>query len=142
MSENGNKVMLKGNYLKVYDKQRRLLMNVKRSNNQLYKIILESGSSECLMTKAEKSTWLWHSRIGHVNFQAMKLMSEQNMAYGLSQSSNPKECVLGACWQNKRRKLSRVKLGIVRKMFLNQFMGIYVVLCHQLHQVETGISYL
>lgn len=45
MSENGNEFVLKGNYLKVYDKQRRLLMNVKRSTNRLYKIILESGSS-------------------------------------------------------------------------------------------------
>ena len=91
VSECGNEVVLKGDYLRIFDKQQRLLMKVKRSNNRLYKIILESGGSKCLLTKMEELTWMWHSRLGHVNFQAMKLMFKDNMVYRLPQIIQPKE---------------------------------------------------
>lgn len=45
LSEKGNKVVLNGAFLWVYDTQVRLLMKVKRSANRLYKIILESGNT-------------------------------------------------------------------------------------------------
>lgn len=40
LSENENKVILKGMFLWVYDSQGRLVRKVKRSTNRLYKIIL------------------------------------------------------------------------------------------------------
>lgn len=76
MSEDGNKVILDGEYLWVYDERRRLLMRVKRSANRLYKISLEESTSSCLLAKAEENTWLWHTRLGHVNFQALTRMSK------------------------------------------------------------------
>lgn len=69
-----NKVILNGELLSVYDELGKLLMKVKRSVNRLYKIILEESKSVCLLTKEEESTWLWHARLGHVNFQALTLI--------------------------------------------------------------------
>lgn len=74
LSETGNKVVLNGNFLWVYDKQGRLLIKVKRSGNRLYKIILESSKYSCLMPQVERISWMWHSRLGHVSFKAMGLM--------------------------------------------------------------------
>ncbi|XP_074337774.1 uncharacterized protein LOC141674971 [Apium graveolens] len=47
---------------------------VKKSMNRLYKIIVESRSSECLLTKSDENAWLWHARLGHVKFNALKMM--------------------------------------------------------------------
>ncbi|XP_074383667.1 uncharacterized protein LOC141725137 [Apium graveolens] len=52
LSEVGNKAVLNGEYLWVYDTQRKLLMKVKRSPNRLYKIIIETA-------KDDYSHWTW-----------------------------------------------------------------------------------
>lgn len=95
LSENGNKVVLNGNYLWVYDGNGRLIMNVKRSENRLYKIVIETSKSTCLLSKSEELSWRWHSRLGHVNFQAMIWMSKNKMAYGLPDFVHPKTVCTG-----------------------------------------------
>lgn len=89
MSEDGNKVILDGEYLWIYDERGRLLMRVKRSANRLYKVSLEESTYLCLIAKTEGKTWLWHARLGHVNFQALTRMSNERMAYGISDFVQP-----------------------------------------------------
>lgn len=104
LSETGNKVVLHGNFLWVYDGQRRLLMKVKKSANRLYKLVLETCNPVSLLSKAEESAWLWHSRLGHVNFQAMMSMSENKMARGLPAFIQPKELCTGCLMSKQTRK--------------------------------------
>ena len=80
LSKDGNKVILSAEHLWVYEKDGKLLMKVQKSTNQLYKIVIEEEMVVCLLTKAEEVSRLWHSRLGHVNFQAMHLMSSNHMA--------------------------------------------------------------
>ncbi|XP_074362521.1 uncharacterized protein LOC141702812 [Apium graveolens] len=91
LSELGNKVIIHGEYLKVYDKNQRLPMNVKRSSNRLYRIIIESGNSVCLLSKLEDPSWLWHARLGHVNFPAIVMMHKQSMVTGMPRVQQPNE---------------------------------------------------
>ena len=51
MSEEGNKVVLHGEFLWVYGNDGKLLMKVKRSTNHLYKILLEESQGDCLLIK-------------------------------------------------------------------------------------------
>ncbi|XP_074351762.1 uncharacterized protein LOC141690904 [Apium graveolens] len=51
LSEEGNRVIIKGNFLWIYDNQERLLIKVQRSQNRLYKLLVETGKSMCLMSK-------------------------------------------------------------------------------------------
>lgn len=99
MSEEGSEVVLKGEYLRVYDKKERLLMKVKRSKNRLYKIILEDYKEVCLMTKMEEDSWLWHVRLGHVNFKALNQLSKEGMVSGvprlMSTGDNCEGCLMG-----------------------------------------------
>lgn len=83
MAEEGNRVVMNGSHLWVYDKCQKLIMKVKRSTNRMYKIIIESEHSECLLSKTEENAWLWHARFGHVNFNAMNLMCTGKMVQGL-----------------------------------------------------------
>ena len=60
LSEEGNRVVIDGKYLWVYDSCGRSLIQVKRSGNRLYKIYIEEAQQQCLLTKDEKEAWLWH----------------------------------------------------------------------------------
>lgn len=83
LAEDGNKVIMNGVHLWVYDNEGRLIMKVRKSFNRLYKIITESGGSECLLSKNDEVAWLWHARLGHVNFNAMNLMSTTKIVHGM-----------------------------------------------------------
>lgn len=90
LSEMGNRVILKGEFLWVFDNQERLLMKVKCSQNRLYKLILETSKSCCLLTKSDELSKLWHTRLGHVNYRALELMSKNEMVYGFPKMVQPK----------------------------------------------------
>lgn len=104
MAEDGNKVILDVEHLWVYEGKGRLLMNVRRSANRLYKISLEESSPMCLMSKREEETWLWHSRLGHVNFKALALMSKEQMAYGIPNFVQPAKTCEGCLMAKQTRK--------------------------------------
>lgn len=121
LSEAGNKVIIEGEFLWVYENGGKLLMKVKKTENRLYKINLEESKSSCLLTKVEENTWLWHNRLGHVNFRALELMSREKMAHGIPEITQPlKKCE--GCLMSKQTRQpfplqamgsSRKKLEIV-----------------------------
>lgn len=90
LSEDGNKIVLSGEFLWVNDKLGKLILKVKRSPNRLYKILLETSKPKCLVVKSEEIPWLWHSRLGHVNFQVLTLMHITGMVHGLPKFTQPK----------------------------------------------------
>lgn len=104
ISEEGNRVTLNGEFLWVHDHQGRLLMKVKRSSNRLYKIILKTRKQVCLLSKSDEVSWLWHSRLGHVNFQAMNLMSRSGMVTGFPKINHPKGVGSGCLMAKQTRK--------------------------------------
>ena len=104
LSEEGNRVVLHGVYLWVYDECEKLVMKVKRSGNRLYKILLENNNDTCLLTKVDEEAWLWHSRLGHVNFPAMVLMSKKKMANEFPAIAQPKEICTGCLMSKQVRK--------------------------------------
>lgn len=61
LSEVGNKVVLNGEYLWVFEKSRKRLMKVKRSPNRFYKITIETSKPALLISKTDELPWLWHS---------------------------------------------------------------------------------
>ena len=83
MTENGNKVQMTEDVMKVSDRSGKLLMSVKRTQNRLYKITLKTLKQVCLLTSLEDPTWLWHVRLGHVNFHDLKLMGEKKLVVGV-----------------------------------------------------------
>lgn len=105
LSETGNKIVLKDMYLWVYEDDGRLIMKVKRSTNRLYKIILETVETNCMLTRVEQKSWLWHARLGHVNFGAMTMMTTGKMAHGLPELIQPRESCEG-CLMSKQARQS------------------------------------
>lgn len=75
-------------------------MKVKRSLNRPYKIILESEDFSCLLSQKTSQKWLWHSGLGHVNFNAMVQLVSKQMVHGLLKLNQAKEVCTG-CLMSK-----------------------------------------
>lgn len=80
-------------------------MKVKCSANRLYKILITSDSAECLLSKTDENSRLWHARLGHVNFSAMTLMSTGKMVLGMPEIK-PQNEVCKACLVSKQIRSS------------------------------------
>ena len=72
LAEGGDEIQIKGSFLWVRDAKGKLLMKVGRSSNCLYKIELEENRNMCLTAQVEDQSWLWHKRMGHINFNSLK----------------------------------------------------------------------
>lgn len=105
LSEKGNKVIINGEYLWVYEQHGNLLIKVKRSSNRLYKLLVETVEHACMLSKIEEATHLWHTRLGHVNLQSLVLMYKNQMVYGLPNVTHSTEVCTG-CLMSKQMKKS------------------------------------
>lgn len=123
LSEAGNRVILEGEYLWVYEKNGKLLIKVIRSANRLYKLVVTENKRECLLVKENEATWLWHSRLGHVNFQAMKMMEKHDMVWGLPSLNVPKEACRGCLLSKQTRKSFPSKSNFAAKEKLELVHG-------------------
>lgn len=57
-----------------------------------------------MLTKGEEETWLWHLRLGHVNFKAMQLMWRHKMAHHFPSTILPKDLCSGCLMTKQPRK--------------------------------------
>lgn len=80
IAEDGNEVHMRGENMKVLNGNGKLLMLVKRTRNRLYKITLKTSKPIYLLSSLNDPTWLWHARLGYVNFHDLKLLGEKKMA--------------------------------------------------------------
>ena len=104
LTEEGNQVTIKGEYMWIHEREGRLLMKIKKSANRLYKLFIESPRSSCLLSKAEEDSKLWHARLGHVNYQAMSLMFKEKMVKGLPRIVQPNDVCVGCLLSKQKRK--------------------------------------
>ena len=86
-TEIGCKVVMEDDHLIILDKARRLMMQVPRGKNRLYKIQLPTGDPTCLLTDLNDPTWLWHARYGHLHMDAIRKLSTKNMVSGIPKIS-------------------------------------------------------
>jgi hypothetical protein len=92
LTETGHRVVMDGDDLEVFDKNPwRLVMKVRRTSNRLYRIELQLASQVCLLANLDNPAWLWHARIGHVNFHALKLLVDKEMASGVPTVHHPNQ---------------------------------------------------
>ena len=67
--EIGHRVVMDDDFIEVCEKSlERMIMRVQRTVNRLYKIELKSVEPVCLLANVGDVSWLWHGRLGHVNF--------------------------------------------------------------------------
>ena len=61
----------------------------------------------CLFSKAcAEDSWLWHTKLSHLNFKAMNLFVKKNLVRGLPKVKFTKDGLCDACQKWKQRKTS------------------------------------
>ncbi|GJU74747.1 zinc finger, CCHC-type containing protein [Tanacetum coccineum] len=82
-TEIGCKVEMEDNELRLYDVNNQIFIRVPRQKNRLYKAILKIGTHVCLLANLSDTTWLWHARLGHLNFESLKTMNQKDLVHGV-----------------------------------------------------------
>jgi transposase InsO family protein len=105
LTETGHKIGMDDDWLEVVDKlSGKLIMKVLRTKNRLYKIEMQPARPVCLMGSIEEPAWLWHARLGHVNFRSMKVLGEKEMATGVPKITHPEQVCHGCLAGKQTRK--------------------------------------
>lgn len=74
-------VRLKNKYCEIFDANGSKLLAA-RMDNRSFNVDLKYGEIEAMVSIASESC-LWHKRLGHVNFDALKLLERKKMVEGL-----------------------------------------------------------
>ncbi|GJX89148.1 zinc finger, CCHC-type containing protein [Tanacetum coccineum] len=99
ITEIGCKIIMDGNKLTLYDKNKKLLIKVERSKNRLYSIRLQIEAPICLLANVDNQAWLWHARLGHLNFDDINKMTRKGLVEGIPRINHAGQicdaCLLG-----------------------------------------------
>nr|GEZ94468.1 zinc finger, CCHC-type [Tanacetum cinerariifolium] len=82
-TEIGCKVVMEDDELRLYDMDNKIFMKVTRQRNRLYKANLRISIPVCLLANLKDDTWLWHARLGHLNFESLKSMAQRDLVRGI-----------------------------------------------------------
>ncbi|GJU17372.1 zinc finger, CCHC-type containing protein [Tanacetum coccineum] len=76
-----------------------LLIKVERSKNRLYSITLQIEAPICLLANVDNQAWLWHARLGHLNFDDINKMTRKGLVEGIPRINHAGQicdaCLLG-----------------------------------------------
>lgn len=103
--EKGYSMNMKGNYMEVFDSKEKVVLKVSMSRNRTFKVGVNSIDKKCLIAQVDDIVWKWHKRMGHLNFNSLKMLQKKNMVVGLPQIEEPKE-MYGKCCEGKQPRKS------------------------------------
>jgi len=98
--QKGYSVTMKDNYLKLFDKNQRLVLKTPLANNRTFQTIMKVMELNCLsaMVKYEDS-WFWHYRFDHINFRGLNRLVDKEMILGVPKIEIPSTvcdtCLIG-----------------------------------------------
>lgn len=105
LSERGCKMIIEDDYLQIFDTERKLLANVKRTRNRLYILDLIMAKPVCLKASTGDEAWKWHARYGHLNFKALRELARKGMVKGLPCIDHVDQ-ICDGCLISKQRRAS------------------------------------
>ncbi|XP_020239963.1 uncharacterized protein LOC109818844 [Cajanus cajan] len=103
--EKGYTSRLENKMLRVYDKQNHLILKSPLTKNRTFKVEIDVVDQECLAVTVKKEEWLWHYRLGHLNFRDLQNLKSKDMVRGLPHISPPNE-VCSDCMESKQLRNS------------------------------------
>lgn len=104
-TESGCEIRMKEDHLLLYDRDNKLMVKAKRSRNRLYKMIMKVEDTKCLQLMHLSDSSKWHSRLGHIGLENLKLMVNKSLVIGIPRFQVEKEtCV--SCLRGKQVRRS------------------------------------
>ncbi|GKV11977.1 hypothetical protein SLEP1_g23184 [Rubroshorea leprosula] len=81
--EMGYDIHLKNGYLTLRDGSHNLVAKVPTEKNRMFLLNVHVDHPRSLKTCVEEASWLWHLRLGHLNFGGLKALASEEMVNGL-----------------------------------------------------------
>ena len=72
-----------------------------RAPNDIY--VLDEATKACLLAKEDES-WLWHKRMGHINFDNLVKIRKKELVQEMPKISKPSNTLCEACRHGKQTK--------------------------------------
>ena len=80
-----------------------LSRRVARTSGNLY-TLSDGLKKTCLMSQAEES-WLWHRRLGHINFNSMSKLYSTEAIRGIPEITKPSNTICDSCQKGKQTRV-------------------------------------
>ncbi|KAK2973572.1 hypothetical protein RJ640_030697 [Escallonia rubra] len=87
--EKGYDIHMKDKCLYLRDDKGSLITRVPMLSNRMFLMNIHHDAPKCLKACFDNQSWLWHLRLGHLNFRGLKLLSTKNMVKGLPSIDQP-----------------------------------------------------
>jgi hypothetical protein len=99
LQEKGYTIIITAGCCKIHHPEKGVIAKARMTSNRMFPLYMQDQIQTCFSTKMHDSTWLWHFRYGHLNFDGLKALQEKNMVTGLPKITCPtelcEECVVG-----------------------------------------------
>jgi len=106
--EKGYTLFTKNCHLTITDYNWRLIAYVKMSKNRMFPLNIQYDAAKWLSAITNSEEWLWHLRLGHLNFTSLKMLGSKKMVKGMPHIDHPDE-VYESCVLNKHHRSSFAK---------------------------------
>ena len=99
--EKGFSMNMISGFLEIYDTTKRMILKAPLARNRTFKVSLNTIESQCFFAATlSDDSWLWHLRLGHLNFKDLSLLRSKDMVSGLPSIVIPKK-ICDNCLINK-----------------------------------------
>ena len=66
-----------------------LIAQVEMSKNKMFILDIRNDVAECFKAYVKDTSWLWHLRLGHLNFGDLNMLSNKQMVHDLPHIDYP-----------------------------------------------------
>jgi hypothetical protein len=97
--EKGYEIKMKYHTLTLLDTKGDMIAKVTMTKNRMFILNIETDVPKYPNACVKDETWLWHMKLGHVNFDSLKMMAQKEMLKGLLSIIHPNQlcegCLMG-----------------------------------------------
>jgi hypothetical protein len=102
--EKGYEIKMKYRTLTLLDTKGDMIAKVAMTKNRMFLLNIETDVPKYPNASVKDETWLWHMKLGHVNFDSLKMMAQNEMLKGLLSIIHPNQLCEGCLMGKQFRK--------------------------------------
>ncbi|KAK4400702.1 hypothetical protein Sango_1176300 [Sesamum angolense] len=115
-----------------------LVAKIAMISNRMFKLNVKTAEEKCLQACINDSSWIWHMRFGHLNFEDFKMLGEKYIVRGVPKINHPNE-LCEACLLGKHGRKSFPKSHFQKQPSLYN-LCIQMYLVRSIHNHSVAIS--
>jgi len=100
--EKGFSMNMNQGFLEIFDAANKMVLKAPMAQNRTFQVNLRTVESQCFsVSMLANDSWLWHMRLGHLNFRDLSLLRSKELVHGLPSIQIPSK-VCDSCQVSKQ----------------------------------------